>query len=48
VVPVSSGLYREIMNYYLEQTAEDGVFNASVKQARNIVYSFMERYLKKK
>ena len=42
-----SSLYWEIMNYYLERTAEDKVFNITIRQARNIVYSFTERYLKK-
>jgi site-specific recombinase XerD len=36
------------MNYYLEQTVEDKVFNIAIRQARNIVYSFTERYLRKK
>jgi integrase/recombinase XerD len=44
---MSSSLYWEIMNYYLEQTVEDKVFNITIRQARNIVYSFTERYLKK-
>jgi len=48
VVPVPSSLYWEIMTYYLDRTAEDRVFNVSVRQARNIVYSFTEKYLKKK
>jgi integrase len=48
VVPVPSSLYWEIMTYYLERTAEDRVFNVSVRQARNIVYSFTEKYLKKR
>ncbi|MEM0004322.1 MAG: site-specific integrase [Desulfurococcaceae archaeon] len=48
VVPVPSNLYWEIMTYYLERTVEDRVFNVSVRQARNIVYSFTEKYLKKK
>jgi len=48
VVPVLSSLYWEVMAYYLEQTAEDKIFNVSVRQARNIVYSFTEKYLKKR
>jgi len=48
VVPVPSSLYWEIMNYYLERTVEVKIFNISIRQARNIVYSFTERYLKKK
>ena len=48
VVPVPSNLYWEVMNYYLDRTAEDRVFNISIRQARNIVYSFTGRYLKKK
>jgi len=48
VVPVPSNLYWEIMTYYLERTVEDRVFNVSVRQARNIVYSFTEKYLKKR
>jgi site-specific recombinase XerD len=48
VVPVPSNLYWEIMTYYLERTAENRVFNVSVRQARNIVYSFTEKYLKKR
>jgi len=36
------------MNYYLEQTAEDRVFNITVRQARNVVYSFTEKYLRKR
>jgi len=48
VVPVPSSLYWEIMNYYLERTVEVKIFNMSIRQARNIVYSFTERYLKKK
>jgi integrase len=47
VVPVPSNLYWKIMTYYLERTADDRVFNVSIRQARNIVYSFTERYLKK-
>jgi len=48
VVPVPSSLYWEIMTYYLERTAEDKVFNITIRQARNIVYSFTEKYLKKR
>ena len=48
VVPVPSNLYWEVMNYYLDRTAEDRVFNISIRQARNIVYSFTEKYLKKR
>jgi len=36
------------MNYYLDRIAEDRVFNITVRQARNIVYSFTEKYLKKR
>jgi site-specific recombinase XerD len=48
VVPVPSNLYWEIVTYYLERAAKDRVFNVSVRQARNIVYSFTEKYLKKR
>jgi len=48
VVPELSSLYWKVMAYYLEQTAEDKIFNVSVRQARNIVYSFTEKYLKKR
>jgi site-specific recombinase XerD len=48
VVPVPSNLYWEILTYYLERTAEDRVFNLTVRQARNVVYSFTEKYLKKR
>ena len=48
MVPVPSNLYWEIVTYYLERTVEDRVFNVSVRQARNIVYSFTEKYLKKR
>jgi integrase/recombinase XerD len=48
VVPVPSNLYWEVMNYYLDRTAEDRVFNITVRQARNIVYSFTEKYLRKR
>ena len=48
MVPVPSSLYWEIMNYYLERTVEVKIFNVSLRQARNIVYSFTEQYLKKK
>ena len=48
MVPVPSNLYWEIMTYYLERTVEDRVFNVSVRQARNIVYSFTEKYLRKR
>jgi len=48
VVPVPSNLYWEIMTYYLERTAEDKVFNITIRQARNIVYSFTEKYLRKR
>jgi site-specific recombinase XerD len=44
---VPGSLYWEIMTYYLERTVENRVFNVSIRQARNIVYSFTERYLKK-
>ena len=47
-MPVPSSLYWEIKTYYLDRTAEDRVFNVSVRQARNIVYSFTEKYLRKK
>ena len=47
VVPVLSNLYWEIMTYCLERTVEGRVFNVLVRQARNIVYFFTERYLKK-
>jgi len=48
VVPVPSNLYWEILTYYLERTAEDRVFNLTVRQARNVVYSFTEKYLRKR
>jgi len=48
VVPVLSILYWEIMKYHLERTAENKVFNVSLRQARNIVYSFAEKYLRKR
>jgi len=47
-VPLPSSLYWEIMTYYLDRTAKERVFNVSVRQARNIVYSFTEKYLRKK
>jgi site-specific recombinase XerD len=48
VVPVPSNLYWEISTYCLERTAEDRVFNITIRQARNVVYSFTEKYLKKR
>jgi site-specific recombinase XerD len=45
---MSSSLYWEIMTYYLERTVEDKVFNITIRQARNIVYSFTGHYLKKR
>jgi integrase len=48
VVPVPSSLYWEVMNYYLERTVEDKIFNITIRQARNIAYSFTEKYLKKR
>jgi integrase len=48
VVPVPSNHYWEIINYYLERAAEDKVFNITIRQARNIVYSFTEKCLKKR
>ena len=36
------------MTHYLKRIAEDSVFNGSVRQARNIVCSFTEKYLKKR
>jgi len=36
------------MTHYLKRIAEDSVFNVSVRQARNIVCSFTEKYLKKR
>jgi integrase len=48
VVPVPSNLYWEMMAYYLERTVEDRIFNITIRQARNIVYSFTEKYLKKR
>jgi len=45
---VPSNLYWEIMKYHLERTAENKVFNESLRQARNIVYSLTKRYLRKR
>jgi len=48
VVPVPSSLYWDIMAYYLDRVVEERLFNISTRQARNIVYAFTEKYLKKR
>ena len=36
------------MTYYLHRAVEDKLFNVTVRQAGNIVYSFTENYLRKR
>jgi integrase len=48
VIPVPSSLYWEIMKYYLDRVVEDKPFNITIRQAGNMVYSFTERYLRKR
>jgi Site-specific recombinase XerD len=48
VVPVPSRLFWEIMERYLRKNPGDRLFEISDRQARNIVYKFTARYLKKK
>jgi len=47
VVPIPSGLFWEIMDRYLWRV-EGKLFDISERQARNIVYKFTLRYLRKK
>jgi len=45
---VPSNLYWDITAYYLDRVVEEKLFNISTRQARNIVYAFTEKYLKKR
>lgn len=47
LVPVPAGIFWDIMDRYVWRV-EDKLFEISERQARNIVYKFSLRYLKKK
>jgi site-specific recombinase XerD len=47
IVPIPAGLYWDIMDRYVWRV-EDKLFEISERQARNIVYKFSLRYLRKK
>ena len=48
IVPVPSRLFWDIMEWYLRKTPSDRLFEISERQARNIVYKFSARYLRRK
>ena len=48
VVPVPSPLFWEIIERYLNRIVDDKLFPITDRQARNIVYKFTKRYLRKK
>jgi len=50
IVPIPSSLFWEVMERYSRRIAskEDPLFPISDRQARNIVYKFAKRYLRKK
>jgi len=48
VVPVQADLFWTIMERYLRRVAGDRLFEITERQARNIVYKFSARYLRKK
>jgi integrase/recombinase XerC len=48
LVPVPSSLFRDIIKRYLARVEGARLFTISDRQARNIVYKFSTRYLRKK